>query len=309
VKKNAVIPIFNRIKMNSIRYFLLLILNLLGLVIDASAAVFATLFNQNRVKTYDYAISKGKKMKLDLYLPKVQNGNIPLIIFAHGGGWIMGSRKQIEVGVLRQLNRGFAVASVSYSLSTRAKFPQQIYECKAAIRWLRDNAARLNLDGENFTFWGASAGGHLSNLVGTTSGTMALEGNLGDNLDVSSAVQKVVSWYAPTDLLQMENDNFWAIATNWTTSFYQGFFIHQHPEKTKIANPLNYITEKTPPFFLTHGTKDTIVNENQSELLYRKLVAKGIFVIYEKTDFLHGDIRFNRKKQLKMTEDFLDLKL
>jgi acetyl esterase/lipase len=292
--------------MNFVRYFLLLIFNLLGLVIDVTAAVLTTLFSRNRVGTYDYAVYKGKKLKLDLYLPKVQNGNIPLIIFAHGGGWIMGSRKQIEVGVLRQLNRGFAVASVSYSLSTRAKFPQQIYECKAAIRWLRANSERFDLNGENFIFWGVSAGGHLSNLVGTTSGTIIFEGNLGDNLDVSSAVQKVVSWYAPTDLLQMKNNAFWAIATDWTTSFYLGFFINKQPKKTEIANPLNYITEKTPPFFLTHGTKDTIVNENQSELLYQKLIAKGVLVIYEKTDFLHGDIRFNRKRQLKMTEDFLD---
>ena len=283
-----------------------MIRNLLGLLIDTLAAIFATIFNRNRIGTYEYAISNGKKMKLDLYLPKTKKGKIPLIIFAHGGGWLMGSRKQIEVGVLRQLKRGFAVASVSYSLSTRAKFPQQIYECKAAIRWLRANVDKFDLDADNFTFWGASAGGHLSNIVGATSGTSILEGDLGDNLRVSSAVQKVVSWYAPSDLLQMKNDTFWAIATDWTTSFYLGFFIHQQPERTKIANPLNYITEKTPPFFLTHGTKDTIVNENQSELFYQKLLAKGVFVIYEKNDFLHGDIRFNYKKQLKRTEDFLD---
>lgn len=278
----------------------------MGLLIDTFAALLTTFFNQNRVGTYQYAISKGKKMKLDLYLPKEKKGKIPLIIFAHGGGWLLGSRKQIEVGVLQQLERGFAVASVSYSLSTRAKFPQQVYECKAAIRWLHANAEPFNLDKENFIFWGASAGGHLSNIVGATSGTTILEGNLGDNLTVSSVVQKVVSWYAPSDLLQMKKNNFWSIPTDWTTSFYLGFFIHRQPERTEIANPLNYITEKTPPFFLTHGTKDTVVNENQSELLYQKLLEKGIFAIYEKTDFLHGDIRFNRKKQLKMVEDFLE---
>ena len=85
-----------------------------------------------------------------------------------------------------------------------AKFPQQIYECKAAIRWLRANVDKFDLDADNFTFWGASAGGHLSNIVGATSGTSILEGDLGDNLRVSSAVQKVVSWYAPSDLLQMK---------------------------------------------------------------------------------------------------------
>jgi acetyl esterase/lipase len=292
--------------MNFIRYFLLIIRNLLGLLIDALAAIFATIFNRNRIGTYEYAISNGKKMKLDLYLPKTKNGKIPLIIFAHGGGWLMGSRKQIEVGVLRQLKRGFAVASVSYSLSTRAKFPQQIYECKAAIRWLRANAESFDLNAENFTFWGASAGGHLSNFIGVTSGTSTLNGDLGDHLTVSNAVQKVVSWYAPSDLLQMKNDNFWAIATDWTTSFYLGFFIHRQPKQTEIANPLNYITEQTPLFFLTHGIKDTIVNENQSELFYQKLLKKGVFVTYEKNNFLHGDIRFNCKKQLKKTEDFLD---
>jgi acetyl esterase/lipase len=292
--------------MNFIRFTFLSVLNLFGLIVDSTAAILSTYFNRNRVGTYPYVISKGKKMKLDLYLPKNTTGKIPLIIFAHGGGWVLGSRKQIEVGVLKQIKRGYAVASISYSLATRAKFPQQIYECKAAVRWLRANAKQFNLNDEKFTFWGASAGGHLSNLVGTTSGTKELEGNLGDYLMVSSSVQSVVSWYAPTDLLQMGNRNFQAKSTDWTVSFYLGFFIHQQPKQTEIGNPLNYIHKKTPPVFLTHGTKDTIVNPNQSELLYRALLKKGIPVIYEKTNFLHGDIRFNYTKQLKMTEDFLD---
>ena len=95
--------------------------------------------------------------------------------------------------------KGYAVASINYRLSQHAVFPAQIEDCKAAIRWLRANAAKYHLDPDHIGVWGASAGGHLVALLGTTGGVKELEGQ-GGNLDQSSRVQCVVDWFGPSDL-------------------------------------------------------------------------------------------------------------
>ena len=98
--------------------------------------------------------------------------------------------------------KGYAVASINYRLSQHAVFPAQIEDCKAAIRWLRANAAKYHLDPDHIGVWGASAGGHLVAMLGTTGGVKELEGT-GGNLDQSSRVQCVVDWFGPTDLATM----------------------------------------------------------------------------------------------------------
>ena len=98
--------------------------------------------------------------------------------------------------------KGYAVASVNYRLSQHAVFPAQIEDCKAAIRWLRANAAKYHIDADHIGVWGGSAGGHLVALLGTTGGVKDLEGN-GGHLDQSSRVQCVVDWFGPTDFVEL----------------------------------------------------------------------------------------------------------
>ena len=100
------------------------------------------------------------------------------------------------------VSKGYAVASINYRLSQHAVFPAQIADCKAAIRWLRANAAKYHLDSDHIGVWGASAGGHLVAMLGTAGGVKELEGT-GGNLDQSSRVQCVVDWFGPSDLLTM----------------------------------------------------------------------------------------------------------
>src|SRR5262249_59688217 len=100
------------------------------------------------------------------------------------------------------VSRGYVVASINYRLSQHAVFPAQIEDCKAAIRWLRANATKYHYDPDQIGVWGASAGGHLVALLGTTGGMKELEGKDG-NLDQSSRVQAVVDWYGPSDFRKM----------------------------------------------------------------------------------------------------------
>ena len=183
------------------------ILNVCSILANLFNCLFTVLFSGLKFKRLVYTISHGKRRKLDLYLPDNNGQPSPLIIFFHGGGWMSGGRKIIEPGVLRQVKRGYAVASVSYSFSPWKKWPTQAHEMKAAVRWLRANAGEYNLDSEFFLVWGVSAGAHLVNVLGCSNGSENLEGNL-EPKDVSSEVQGVISWYGFSDFSQMGKNGF-----------------------------------------------------------------------------------------------------
>src|SRR5512136_1929510 len=134
-----------------------------------------------------YVTNGHERQKLDLFLPKAGT-NLPLSINIHGGAFKAGSKEQgVPLDYLRQ---GYAVASINYRLSQHAKFPAQIEDCKAAVRWLRAHASEYRLDPNHVAAWGASAGGHLAAMLGTTGDTR--EFDVGANLDQSSRVQAAV---------------------------------------------------------------------------------------------------------------------
>src|SRR5262249_39045436 len=153
-------------------------------------------------KDLEYVQGGHERQRLDLYVPERADTPLPVIVWIHGGAW-MGGSKDGGVPALPFLGKGYAVASVNYRLSQHAVFPAQIQDCKAAIRWLRANAKTYNLDPERIGVWGASAGGHLVALLGTSGGVEDLEGK-GGNADQSSRVQAVVDFFGPTDFLQMD---------------------------------------------------------------------------------------------------------
>ena len=125
----------------------------------------------------EYARVGEKSLLLDLYLPPEGESPWPVIVWIHGGAWRTGNRA--DPPALFLVERGYAVASISYRLSREAIFPAQIHDCKAAIRWLRARAGEYDLDPARIGVWGASAGGHLAALLGTSGGVERLEGTVG----------------------------------------------------------------------------------------------------------------------------------
>ena len=127
-----------------------------------------------------YVSNGHERQKLDLYLPpnRKEGDMLPLVIWVHGGGWQNGT-KQLVGRQAFLLEQGFALAAINYRLSSHAAFPAQIHDCKAAVRFLRQNASRYGLDGERIGVWGSSAGGHLAALLGTSGNSKELEGDLG----------------------------------------------------------------------------------------------------------------------------------
>lgn len=231
-------------------------------------------------KYLDLAYGKDSfSQKLDLYLPAGSPGRrgYPLIVFVHGGAWMMCDKRDIQLTpVLKALNRGYAVASINYRLSGEAIFPAQIHDVKAALRWLRANGRSYSLKTDKIAIWGGSAGAHLSALAGTSAGVEELEDLSSGNSGESSAVQAVVSWFGPTDFLKMDGyleesgtgvpDHSDAASPE---SLLLGARITHVPDLVRKANPETWLTSDCPPFLLQHGNLDELVPHQMSEAFAR----------------------------------------
>jgi acetyl esterase/lipase len=226
-----------------------------------------------------YVTDGHERQKLDLYLPASEEPT-PLIVWVHGGAWLGGSKDRTPAA--RIVDDGYAVASINYRLSQHAIFPAQIEDCKAAVRWLRAHAAEYNLDADKFAAWGASAGGHLAALLGTTGGIEKFD--VGENLGVSSRVQAVVDEYGPTDFLQMDAhrlpDGMKHGGANSPEGRLVGGAIEENKEKVAAANPIAYVDAGDAPMLIVHGDKDPLVPHYQSVLLEAALKEAGVPVTF-----------------------------
>jgi acetyl esterase/lipase len=216
--------------------------------------------------------------KLDLYLPLENKAPPPLVIFIHGGGWVNGDKRMVPAAMIAQ--HGFACAAINYRLSTEATFPAQIHDCKAAVRWLRDHAKEYNYDGDKIGVWGASAGGHLAALLGTSSGVAVLEGQEG-NTHTSSRVQAVCDWCGPTNLLslgsQVDKDSVLGVESrDGMIAKFLGGPPSEVPKVAKEAAPDTYVSKACPPFLIMHGDHDKLIPIAQSRDFYRLLQDKHV---------------------------------
>src|ERR1700677_637093 len=154
-----------------------------------------------------YATAGGTPLPLDLYLPASKQP-VPLVIWIHGGGWVNGDKKMVRGVPLMPmlLKAGIGVASIDYRFRNVAQLPAQLYDCKAAVRWLRAHAAENDIDPKRTAAAGDSAGGHLVALLGTTADHPELEGDEG-NPGVSSAICAVCDFFGPTDFVHWNVGN------------------------------------------------------------------------------------------------------
>jgi acetyl esterase/lipase len=240
-----------------------------------------------------------ERQKLDLYLPEKADGPLPVVVWVHGGAWRQGSKSGCP-GVFL-VPKGFAVASIGYRLSQHAPFPAQIEDCKAAIRWLRANAAKYHLDPDHVGAWGASAGGHLVALLGTTGDLKELEGKDG-NLKESSKVQCVVDWFGPTDFRPVaERDR--------NPQSVIGQLLGGPPTERKkeaaLASPLAHVHKGCPPFLIMHGDQDRTVPLAASERLAAALEKAGVPVTLVKLEGAgHGGPEFRTAESRQRIEAF-----
>lgn len=237
----------------------------------------------------EYAIVEGfRPLQLDLYLPAPATEPTPAVVYIHGGGWSLGTRRRFgrafkpwqPTAMERVAAAGFAIVSMDYRLSSESLFPAQLHDVKGALRWVRANAAQLNVDSDRVVAWGESAGGHLASLVGLTGDRLDLEGDVGP-AGPSSAVSGVIAWYAPSDLRSMSaqrhpESTVAPESPDSTESRLIGAPLGQRPDLATLASPITYVHAGAPPFQLTHGTDDRLVPFGQSVQLAAALEQVGV---------------------------------
>ena len=254
-----------------------------------------------------YARVGERELLLDLYLPEKIGEPLPVVAWVHGGGWRNGSKA--SGGPARSLvSQGFAVVDVGYRLSGEAIFPAQIQDCKAAIRWIRANTNKYNLDPNRIGAWGSSAGGHLVAMLGTTGDVKDFDTE--ENSEYSSRLQAVCDWFGPTDFLRM-NDFAGSMdhdAPKSPESLVIGGPIQENKEKVARANPITYVSGDEPPFLIMHGERDLLVAYNQSELLYDALKKAGVeatlYCVKGGGHGFEGATEDTREELVKMAADF-----
>jgi acetyl esterase/lipase len=224
--------------------------------------------------------STSSAQKMDIYLPTGGAAKNPVVVYIHGGAFMLGDKaSSMDLSVINKIvAKGYAVASINYRFSSEANYPAQIKDCKAAVRFLRANAAKYSIDPEKIASWGGSAGGCLSSLLGTTSGVAELEGEELGNASYSSKVLASVDWYGPIEFLTMDaqaSAQGFTINTNSSSSPESkliGAAVQTVPDKTNKANALKFITTDDAAFYIQNGTADVNIPMAQSKNLYDALV-------------------------------------
>jgi len=283
---------------------------LLPLLLLAASSVFAqdldaqkknvvATAEKNQVELHldqPYAGNDNPKQKVDLYLPKKRDTDKPLPVVAliHGGGWVNGDRLGYAAAAIQFARTGdYAAVTVGYRLTKEAHWPSQIYDCKAAIRWIRAHAKEYNLDPDKIAVMGSSAGGHLSSLLGTSGDVKELEGDLGSSTSFSSRVQCVVNLCGPEDFTQalmFDKDDKPIAKDDAVSGLLGGTYEEKHAEAL-AASPVTYVTSDDPPFITFHGTADKRVAFLHAEAIHAALKQAGVpSLLVPITDGGHGSV-------------------
>lgn len=218
---------------------------------------------------------------LDVYLPPEGDGPFPLIIYVHGGGWTLGTKRECALEcIIGALNRGYALLSVDYRLAPATKFPEFLFDVKTAVRWARANAAEYGFDAARFAIMGDSAGAHLALMTGFTAGHPEYEGEKYGWAGVSSAVQAVVDLYGP---VLLDADNFALLDASGVpklslTGSYDRApldkmmpYLSADPDLLAVISPTAYVHKDIPPVLIMQGEADPIVPKQHSTALYTRI--------------------------------------
>lgn len=261
-----------------------------------------------------YAGGGNPRQTLDLYLPKAQAADtrLPVIVFIHGGGWV-GGNKSAGRAALQDFVAGghYAAVSVGYRLAGEARWPAQIHDCKAAIRWIRANAASLGLDGERVAVMGTSAGGTLAMLLGVGGGVTELEGEVGPHVGTSSRVTCVVNRYGRLDFdaapesARAAPSQAKALEDRLSKMFGAPF--SERRAAARNGSPITHLTPEDAPMLTLHGTRDELVPITQAESFdaaARRAGARHLLV-----RVVNGGHGFEHPEQKLRERQFLDLHL
>lgn len=202
--------------------------------------------------------------KLDVYMPSGEwKNNRPAVLFIHGGGFKGGDKAEFRsASVCADLARaGYVAVSCNYILSTKEKsgaWPQNIADCREAVRWMRQNARDLGINPQRIAVAGGSAGGYLALMVGLTDEKPELGGN--PKATISSKVSAVIDMYGVTS----------------SGKYAKDMLVNFGADTDKLFSPLSYVTSKSVPVLILHGNADKTVDIKQSRNLEEALIKNKV---------------------------------
>jgi acetyl esterase/lipase len=290
--------------------------------IDASSAKPWVRAASNLVYSQPRSLSYGyTPLKMDVLTPASIKGPKPTVVFVTGGGFMFAIKDSFIQQRLALAEAGYVVFSIEYRVAPQSTFPAAVEDVKSAIRYVRANAEKFEVDTDRIAVMGQSAGGYLAAMAGTTNGTKQFD--KGDYLDQRSDVQAVVDLFGLSDLTQASagfssdakkraesSAAPEALFVNGSTLIGPGGSVTDTPEKTSAANPIHYISEATPPFLLMHGDKDKTVSPKGTELLHEALISKGIdSTRYIVKGAVHNGQAWSQDNVMKIVLGFLDKNL
>lgn len=219
------------------------------------------------------------KQTLDIYLPNTGDGPFPAVLFMHGGGWSGGNKKDAQIlPFISGVERGFAVIGVGYRLIPNIRYPENLFDIKAALRWLCDNAETYLIDSERVALAGASAGAHLAMMAAFTAGQPVFEGA---PLTQTCQIRAVINQYGPTDFLtphaQYDASGYPRLSAPDPESLgavdaLVGTQMANIPNMMRFLNPLDNVHAAIPPVLIQHGRYDPVIPYQQGTELYNKIV-------------------------------------
>lgn len=226
-------------------------------------------FEYDKYGGLEYSSGEDWQLTLDVYVPR-RSQPAPAVLAIHGGGWRSGSKLNWYRHARKLARAGFVVVAINYRHAPRFPFPAQIHDCKAAVRWMRQNARTYRFDPERIGVLGYSAGGHLAALLATSDPESGLEGPVPvAESDISTRVQAVAVGGAPCDLESFDEETR-------VLDFWLGGSRRERPENWRQASPATWLTADDPPFHFFHGRRDRVVPEADTRDFHERVVASGV---------------------------------
>lgn len=220
----------------------------------------------------EYSNPDNTHLMLNLARPKNGDGPFPAVLCIHGGGFRAGKRESYDNLCVKLAERGFVAATMTYRLAPDHKFPAAVHDTKAAVRWLRANAQKLKINPEKIGVTGGSAGGHLAQFLGVTSGVPQFEGT-GGNPEQSSRVTCVVNVYGPSDFTKSYGKS---VDAHVVLPLWFGGDLTSHRALHVQGSPLYWVTPNAAPTLCIHGTEDKYVAHEQAVWLIDRLKASTV---------------------------------
>jgi len=217
----------------------------------------------------EYTNPDNQHLQLNMARPKKGSGPFPAIVCIHGGGFRAGSREGYNKLCMTLAEEGYVAVTVTYRLAPKYQFPAAVHDVKAAVRWMRANAKKHNIDANRIGTTGGSAGGHLAQFLAVTGGVKQFEGT-GGNEKFFSSVNCVVNYFGPSDLTKSYDASVDAAEV---LPLFLGGNLQQERHRHIIASPLYWATPAAAPTLCIQGTEDRYVAYEQAVWMIDRLKA------------------------------------